>query len=41
VKLAEFACKKTNWKDSQYLDTLAAANAEVEIKERMPENNET
>jgi rhomboid protease GluP len=29
VKLAESACQKDNWKDPQYLDTLAAAYAEV------------
>ena len=30
VKLAEKVCQKDNWKDSQYVDTLAAAYAEVE-----------
>jgi membrane associated rhomboid family serine protease len=29
VKLAENACQKDNWKNSQYVDTLAAAYAEV------------
>jgi hypothetical protein len=28
--LAEKVCQKDNWKDSQYVDTLAAAYAEVE-----------
>jgi membrane associated rhomboid family serine protease len=30
VKLAEKACQKDNWNNSQYIDTLAAAYAEVE-----------
>jgi membrane associated rhomboid family serine protease len=30
VKLAERACRKDNWKDPQYIDTLAAAYAEAE-----------
>jgi hypothetical protein len=30
VKLAEQACQRDNWKNSQYVDTLAAAYAEVE-----------
>jgi tetratricopeptide (TPR) repeat protein len=29
VKLAEKACQKSNWKEPQYVDTLAAAYAEV------------
>lgn len=30
VRIAEKACQKDNWKNSQYVDTLAAAYAEVE-----------
>lgn len=30
VKLAEKVCEKDNWKEPQYVDTLAAAYAEVE-----------